>query len=132
MEVIDIKNPAVGIPLFEEEGRERFLDTEELTRLMPVLNKAEKHLVVPARIIRFLLATGLRIGECFHCRWEHIDLENGVMVIPASHAKSKRHDSIPLNSAAMQILKDCDRSTPCPFANPVVRASIYAYATGSI
>jgi hypothetical protein len=108
----------VGIPLLEEEGRERFLDQAELARLMPVLMEAEGHLVVPARIVRFLLATGLRISECFHCRWEHIDIERKQMSIPASHAKSKRLDSIPLNAAAIQVLKECDRGGPHAFSNP--------------
>jgi len=118
LEVIDIKNPAVGIPLLEEEGRERFLDSEELSRLMPVLLKAEYQLEMPGKITRFLLATGLRIGECFHCQWDHIDLEHKMMSIPASHAKSKRLDSIPLNAAAIQVLNECDRSDSHPFANP--------------
>jgi integrase len=119
MEIIDVKNPAVGIPLFEEEGRERFLSSEELSRLMPVLLKAEGKFEVPARIIRFLLATGLRIGECFHCRWEHIDLDNNkAMSIPALHAKSKRLDSIPLNAAAIAVLNECVGNLPHPFANP--------------
>jgi integrase len=118
MEVIHIKNPAVGIPLFEEEGRERFLSNEELFRLLPVLLNAEAHFIVPARIIRFLLATGLRIGECFNCRSEHINLENKTMSIPASHAKSKRLDSIPLNAAAVEVLNECDRGGSHPFANP--------------
>jgi integrase len=85
---------------------------------MPILAKAEKHLVVPARIIRFLLATALRGSECRNCRFEQIDEVNRKMVIPASHAKSKRVDSIPLNAAALQVLAECDRSTPFPFANP--------------
>jgi integrase len=118
MEVISIKNPAVGIPLFEEEGRERFLSGEELSRLMPVLLKAEGQLEIPAKVIRLLLATGLRIGECFHCRWEHIDLENKAMSIPALHAKSKKLDSIPLNAAAIAVLSECDKSGRYPFANP--------------
>ncbi len=118
MEIIDVKNPAVGIPLFEEEGRERYLSSEELARLMPVLLKAERKFEVQARAIRYLLLTGLRIGECFHCRWEHIDLENRTMSIPASHAKSKRLDSIPLNAAAIAVLSECDKSGPYPFANP--------------
>jgi hypothetical protein len=61
MDAIDIKNPAVGVPLLDEDSRERFLDQAELARLMPVLMEAEGHLVVPARIVRFLLATVLRI-----------------------------------------------------------------------
>lgn len=70
------------------------------------------------RITRFLLATGLRLGECLHCRWEHIDIQNRVMVIPSVNAKSKKTDSIPLNDAAIQVLHECDRSMPHPFANP--------------
>ena len=131
LEIATIRNPAVGIPLFEEEGRERFLSSEELSRLMPVLLKAEGQLEIPARVIRFLLATGLRIGECFHCRWEHIDLEHKMMSIPASHAKSKRLDSIPLNTAAIQVLNECDHSTPHPFANPAT-GKVYVTAKKSI
>jgi len=37
MEIISIRNPAVGIPLFEEVSRERYLDSDELARLLPVL-----------------------------------------------------------------------------------------------
>jgi integrase len=40
------------------------------------------------------------------------------MSIPASHAKSKRLDSIPLNSAAIAVLSECDKSHPYPFCNP--------------
>jgi len=57
MEVIDIKNPAVGIPMFEETSRERHLDSDELARLLPVLIADDDQI---AKIIRFLLATGLR------------------------------------------------------------------------
>ena len=105
--------------MLEEEGRERFLDQDELARLLPVLMAAEGQLVVPARIVRFLLATGLRISECFHCRWENISLEQNTLSIPASHAKSKRLDSIPLNVAAIAVLNECDKSMPYPFGNPM-------------
>ncbi len=123
MEVITVRNPAVGIPLFEEEGRERFLDQAELARLMPVLMAAEGQFAMPAKICRLLLATGLRLGECLNCRWEHIDLENRMMSIPAAHAKSKRLDSIPLNRAAVEVLSECKRTGLHPFANPATGKS---------
>jgi integrase len=69
MEVIDIKNPAVGIPLMEAAVKDRHLSQEELFRLMPILNSAEGRLLVPARIIRFLLATGLRLGTATPSRF---------------------------------------------------------------
>jgi len=116
MEILDItRNPAVGIPLFPEEGRERYLSQDELARLMPVLINDDGQI---SKITRFLLATGLRLGECLNCRWENIDLENKVMVIPSTNAKSKKIDSIPLNSAAIQVLQECSHDTDYPFSNP--------------
>lgn len=115
MEVIDARNPAEGLKMFEEVGRDRHLDEDELKRLIPVLIDSDNQI---ARITRYLLATGLRLGECLHCRWEHIDLQNRVMTIPSANAKSKKTDSIPLNDAAIQVLQECDRSMLYPFANP--------------
>ena len=116
MEIIDIKrNPAVGIPLFPEEGRERYLSQDELTRLMPVLIADGGPI---SKVARMLLCTGCRLNEILQCRSEHIDIYNRVMVIPSNNAKSKKNDSIPLNAAAIQVLEECDMSTTYPFANP--------------
>lgn len=115
MEVIDARNPAEGLKMFEEIGRDRHLDEDELKRLIPVLLEADSTI---ARITRFLLATGLRLGECLNCRWEHIDIQNKVMTIPSTNAKSKKTDSIPLNDAAIQVLGECANDTDYPFTNP--------------
>jgi len=114
MEIIDIKNPAVGIPLLEEESRERFLDFEELGRLLPILIEDGSQ---PAKMARFMLATGQRLGECMNCRWDEINIEHRVMQISSARSKSKKADSIPLNSAAIQVLQECDKETPFPFVN---------------
>ena len=114
LEIISIRNPAVGIPLFEEVSRERYLDSDELARLIPVLINDGGQI---AKITRFLLATGLRLGECLNCEWEHINIDNKVMMIPSARSKSKKVASIPLNDAAIQILNECDRNTPYPFVN---------------
>ena len=115
MEVLDLqRNPAVGIKLFEETPNDRHLSSEELPRLMPILIKEDSQ---PARIIRFLLLTGLRLSECLLCEWKHIDIENKVMVIPSYRSKNKRTDSIPLSNSAVALLQECDKSTRWPFVN---------------
>ena len=127
MEVIDIKNPAVGIPLFEEQGRERYLSQDELSRLLPVLMSGGGQI---AKITRFLLATGLRLGECLNCEWKHIDIDNKVMVIPSTRSKSKKTASIPLNDAAIQVLEECDRKIDYPFANLTTKAPYVSIKKG--
>ena len=114
IEVIDIKNPAVGIPLFEEQSKERYLDTDELSRLIPILIKDGGQ---PSKMALFMLASGLRLGECMNCRWNEIDIEHKLMQIPSARSKSKKTDSIPLNNAAIQVLSECSKSTPYPFVN---------------
>ena len=127
MEVIDARNPAESLKMFEEIGRDRHLDESELKRLLPVLMVADNQI---ARITRYLLATGLRLGECLHCRWEHIDIQNRVMVIPSKNAKSKKTDSIPLNAAAIQVLEECDRKIDYPFANLTTKAPYVSIKKG--
>lgn len=118
LEVIDIKNAVVGLPLLPEESKERYLDSDELAKLMPVLINDDGQI---AKIIRFLLATGLRLGECLNCEWSHINIDNKVMVISSSRSKSKKTASIPLNAAAIQVLGECSRQFDYPFANHKTR-----------
>ena len=80
LEIATIRNPAVGLKLYDEVAKDRILSTEELARLMPVLMNAEGAYEQPARIIRMLLATALRSGECFKLRWDQVDLENRRLV----------------------------------------------------
>jgi integrase len=119
LEIIDLpRNPIVGIPLFEESPRERYLSNDELSRLLPVLDNAEGRLAQPARIIKYLILTGLRISECCHCRWDEIDFSTSLMHIPGSRSKNHVSASVPLSTSAIKILNECDRSVPYPFANP--------------
>ena len=119
LEIIDLpRNPIAGIPLFEESPRERYLSNDELARLLPVLDNAEGRLTQPARIVKYLILTGLRISECFHCRWDEIDFSTNLMHISGSRSKNHVSASVPLSTTAIKILNECDKSVPYPFANP--------------
>lgn len=129
--IADGLNPARGIEKFTEDGRERFLSTDELVRLGAAIRKAEttgiawnvneakptsKH--VPKRkrrtvigphaaaAIRLLLFTGCRLREILHLKWEHVDFERGLLFLPDSKTGKK---TVVLNAPALAVLNGLDR-----------------------
>jgi integrase len=121
-------NPARGIGRFPEAGREKFLTGEELDRLGAALREAEttgipwkaidadspkaKHnpkgpnrftKLSPHAVaaIRLLLFTGCRLREILDLRWDHVDMERGVLFLPDSKTGKK---TIVLNAPAMAVL----------------------------
>lgn len=61
--------------------------------------------------------TGARLREILHLRWEHVDLERGLLFLPDSKTGKK---TITLNAPAMLVLRSMDRFGACviPGANP--------------
>jgi site-specific recombinase XerD len=99
------KNPAIRVPLYNEDVRvENFMTDEERARLMKVL-MADRNRVV-ANLMRFLLATGARVGTALSAEWKHIDRQKRTWRVPAANNKSRRHQTIVLSDAAIEIL-DC-------------------------
>jgi integrase len=125
-------NPARGIEKYFEEGRERFLSTEELTRLGDAIREAEtiglpyvvdgakpkaKHapkeenrrtVIGPhaAAAMRLLILTGARLREILHLKWEHVDFERGMLLLPDSKTGKK---AIVLNAPALDVLANLPR-----------------------
>jgi integrase len=124
-------NPAARIEKYREEGRERFLSTDELLRLGDALRCAEtdgiawnpdatknsKHAPRPenrrTRIgphpiaaIRLLLLTGARLREILHLEWTQVDLERGILWLPDSKTGKK---ALVVGAAALQVVTDLPR-----------------------
>ena len=125
-------NPARGIEKYPEKGRERFLNSEELTRLGDAIREGEtvglpykvdetkttaKHapkernrrtVIGPhaAAAIRLLILTGARLREILHLKWEHVDFERGLLLLPDSKTGKK---TIVLNAAAVNVLAKLPR-----------------------
>jgi integrase len=126
-------NPARGIEKYPEKGRERFLSLEELGRLGDAIREAEtiwlpytvdeegpnaKHapkegnrrtVIGPhaAAALRLLLLTGARLREILHLRWEHVDFERGLLLLPDSKTGKK---AIVLNAPALDVLANLPRA----------------------
>jgi integrase len=101
-------NPAARIERFPEARRERFLTTEELGRL----GEAFRHFEGDGRFeegvaaLRLLLFTGARLSEILHLRWEHVDFERGLLLLPDSKTGRK---AITLNVPALAVLQSIER-----------------------
>ena len=132
------QNPAKNIKKYREEGRERFLTSEDLARLGEALREGEtvglpyavdetkptaKHAakadhrrvkldLYATTALRLLILTGARLREILHAKWEQIDLERGLIYLPDSKTGRSR---LYLSAAAQGVLADVPRVEGNPY-----------------
>ena len=82
-----------------ENSRIRWLTIEEANRLLKELPPHLKDMAA------FTLATGLRASNVTGLEWQHVDMIRRNAWIHADQAKTNRAFSVPLNDAAIDILK---------------------------
>jgi integrase len=98
-------NPARGIDRYVECVRTRRLSNEELARLWKALGGADGDRSLWADFFRVLIVTGARRGALCSMRWQDVDLDAGVWVVPATWSKNGREMAVPLASAAVVVLR---------------------------
>jgi integrase len=126
-------NPASQVAKFPTRKNERFLSSAELEALGTAIREAEtrgtqwepsptkkyKHAPKPenrrvrispfaAAALRLLIFTGARLREILTLKWEHVDLERGVLALPDSKTGPK---VIILNRHAKFVLERLPRSS---------------------
>ncbi|MGJ0393310.1 MAG: integrase [Methylocystis sp.] len=125
-------DPTHGIKRYREEGRERFLTSDDLARLGAALAEAEtvglpytvdetkagaKHApktdkrrvrLDPFAVaaIRLLILTGARLREILHAQWPQVDFERGILFLPDSKTGRK---PVYLSTAARAVLAGLPR-----------------------
>lgn len=62
-----------------------------------------------ARALEFAILTAARSGEVRSAKWDEIDLENRLWVIPADRMKMEKEHRVPLSDAAVKLLKSLPR-----------------------
>lgn len=121
-------NPTKGVQRFEKRPRERYLDNAELRGLSLALDHLEALALRPWEerqpaaqqdqplggisllalyAIRLCLLTGARAGEIAGLRWEHVDLEGGIALVP--RPKERKPKRLVLVPAAVHLLKTVPR-----------------------
>lgn len=118
-------NPCRGVKRYAEHKVERFLSGDELMRLGSALasSAVDEPLGFPAKptskprhatrtnqasvvALRLLLLTGCRVGEILSLRWQNVDLERRLLLLPDSKTGAK---SIFLSQPAVDLLRSHPR-----------------------
>jgi integrase len=108
-------NPCRYVEKFGERKRERFLSTDELTRVADALERAEgKEPPSAIAAIRLLILTGCRLSEILSLRWEWIDFDRGCLILPDSK-------TVPLWAPALRALAELPRQEGSPYVLPAER-----------
>lgn len=93
--------------------KQRILTAEEAQKLIKHLKKEKK---LAAYAIRLLILTGARKSEILKARWENIDLEHGVLLVPLS--KSGKSREIILSSEAVHLIEELKALNTGPWLFP--------------
>ena len=103
----DGTNPCRHIEKYQECKRKRYLSGEELARLGKALTESEESELPSATLaLRLLLFTGCRLSEILTLKWEHVDLEAGVLRLPDIKTGAK---VVPLPGPAQDLLINTPR-----------------------
>ena len=109
-----VKNPTDGIRLAADVTRERFLSVDEARQLIAAIEADQNE---PARrAIMVLLLTGARRNEITQARWEYINWQKKVLLVPLS--KSGKSRAVALNELALRLLRETPRILGNPYVFP--------------
>ena len=107
------RNPAVGIERNPEVKRERYLNLDEVARLLEALDN--HHQRTSCEAIKLMLLTGCRRGEALNARWEQFDDKLTIWTKPAATTKQRRLHRVPVSSAVTIILMERRKRTNSEF-----------------
>lgn len=109
------KNPVKLVSLLKANNKkQRFLTPEESIKLMIAIKKSPNPML--KYFVPLALLTGLRKREILDAKWEHIDWECKLWLIP--HSKSGYARRIPLNSESIAVLRDLQKNLPELLSQP--------------
>lgn len=78
----------------------------EITDFMKELSKRPG---LAARALEFSILTVARSGEVRGAKWDEIDFDNKIWIVPAERMKARKEHRVPLSTGAIRILKELPR-----------------------
>jgi integrase len=113
-------NPCRTVERFKEEGRERYLNSDELTRLGQAMREglaAQTETPHMIAAVQLLLLTGARLNEILMAEWAWVDLDRRVINLPDSKTGRK---PIYLGQGAVAILRGLQQLPTYPSSPYVI------------
>ncbi len=98
--LFDGNNPCCGIEKYKLKPRQRFLESEELPRLLKAIDDEPDETI--RDFIWILLSTGVRKTNVLEMRWDQLDLPNAIWTIPDT--KNGTSQTILLTEKELEIL----------------------------
>ncbi|EGQ63659.1 integrase family protein [Acidithiobacillus sp. GGI-221] len=103
LDIPGLTNPAAGLKMNREESRDRRLHPDEMPRFFEAL-AAEENPDMRDYVMLSLL-TGARRSNVLAMAWAEINLDRATWTIPGSKAKAKDNITVPLTTAAIEVLQ---------------------------
>jgi integrase len=107
-------NPAKGVKRNKEISRREYVPVENLPDLAKAID-VEENVYIRA-CFWLLLWTGMRRSEMLGCQWENVELDNRRIYLPETKAGEPQY--VPLNDAAVAVLKDLPKMLGNPYVLP--------------
>jgi len=85
----------------------------ELPKFMGELEQFDNN--IGATALRFTILTAARTGEVVGAKWDEIDFDAAVWVVPAERMKAKKEHRIPLVPTVIELLRGLPREDGNPF-----------------
>lgn len=108
--------------LQEPKTRVDFLLPAEAAALVSALPEQHRDLV------RFALATGLRLGNLLGLTWQQIDVTRKLAWIHADQAKARKAIAVPLNNQAIEVLARQETGTERVFPRKRIETKVWKRA----
>jgi integrase len=106
------QNPTKAVKLLKEPpGRLRYLEAEEIERLLDACDDPQTPYLRPIVIVA--LHTGMRLGEILGLRWGDLDLRHRLISI--TKTKNNERKTIPINEALYEELTKLPRHMTSPY-----------------
>jgi integrase len=119
-------NPAAAIARYKEESRERYLSGDELAKLFVALDDPSVDLNIKD-IVLLALATGARKNNIVSMRWDELNFEQNVWVVPGEKSKNGKPLYIQLLPEAVDVLVGRKKKQK---ANGVITPFVFAAKRG--